>query len=216
MAGDYDEMLRLMAHLHHLQPPSGMGPVRIDRFSPYHQTPVAYGMGELLPLPVYAHLYRRDQAVLTRIAAYFEPSTSPIIAGPHTVARIDAAVNEWRKGPRTRLQARDDSAGLHLTGDAVTSLTLTGLERAAYLVCDRVASPAQVAAVLSQESVTTLDPGDVIAWLNDLVEAGVRLRSNDRYLALAVFNPFPDISTARIMKSSSTRDGAAVTMLENG
>ena len=54
---DYEETVALMEAIWHLEPPTGYGPIRLDRFSPYHAEPAAFGMVDIravrpLPRPV--------------------------------------------------------------------------------------------------------------------------------------------------------------------
>jgi len=76
---DYEETLALIPKIAHLQAPSGIGPVRIDRFAPYYETPEAFGITGLRPLPVFDHplslrgRYQGADRVLLRCRARREP-----------------------------------------------------------------------------------------------------------------------------------------------
>ena len=54
---EYERMADLVDSLGHLPPPSGSGPLRLDRFSPYHEAPADYGISGVRPLAPYRHLY---------------------------------------------------------------------------------------------------------------------------------------------------------------
>ena len=93
---DYTEMLEMMPLLTHLQAPSGAGPVRIDRFAPYHSTPDAFGLGRLKPLKVFEYLYPNAGDRLGDIVSYFEPADPPEMASPKVVNHILALIENWR------------------------------------------------------------------------------------------------------------------------
>ncbi len=51
---EYEETLRYMPLLRHLNPPAILCPLNIDRFSRYYSDPGTYGLGNLKPLATYA------------------------------------------------------------------------------------------------------------------------------------------------------------------
>ena len=69
---EYARMALLMDSLLHLPPPSGHGPVRLDRFSPYHQDPADFGMMAVQPTRPYHYLYDVPENELMNIAYYFD------------------------------------------------------------------------------------------------------------------------------------------------
>lgn len=66
----YAEYLRFLPALFHLPPPSGVYPVRFDRFSPYFTDPDAFGL-ELRPAPFYRLVYPFPEADLRDLAYFF-------------------------------------------------------------------------------------------------------------------------------------------------
>ena len=66
----YEDTLRLIPLLRHLHPPSGLSHVSIDRFSPYHDNPEAFGISALDPIDAYRNVLPRD-AEVARIAYHF-------------------------------------------------------------------------------------------------------------------------------------------------
>lgn len=69
---DYTAMTGLIDAIGHLTPPSGHGPLRLDRFSPYHVDPMSFGMTSVRPFAPYEYLYDAAPQELMRIAYYFE------------------------------------------------------------------------------------------------------------------------------------------------
>ena len=54
------------------QPPSGCAPIRLDRFSPFHATPDAFGLSSVRPTRAYYYVFPFGRAQLRRLAYYFD------------------------------------------------------------------------------------------------------------------------------------------------
>jgi len=92
---DYDAFLRVAPFLHHLRPPVALAPVRVDRFSPYHNDPGAFGITDLQPLSGMARVWP-PEADLHGIAYHFTGSMrSPYRSSRRLAARIDRCLSEW-------------------------------------------------------------------------------------------------------------------------
>ena len=93
---DYRQMLQLISRLTHLPPPAGVSSVSIDRFSPYFENPVAFGITELRPLDGHCDVWPVDAAV-DALAYHFKglyPSESA--SDPTLRQEMESAVHEWR------------------------------------------------------------------------------------------------------------------------
>jgi ribosomal peptide maturation radical SAM protein 1 len=89
------EVAAQMPSLFHLPPPNGTTPIRIDRFSPYHQQPEAYGL-DLEPLPAYRLVYPFAEEVLFDLAYFFRQKGGMPVREAET-ARISRDMTEvWR------------------------------------------------------------------------------------------------------------------------
>jgi ribosomal peptide maturation radical SAM protein 1 len=93
----YEETLTLLPLLRHLQPPSAVLAVNIDRFSPYFQRPLAYGIQDLRPHPGYRDVLP-PHADIAKIAYCF---VGDYTSGSHrsldTIRKIYEEVNVWRE-----------------------------------------------------------------------------------------------------------------------
>ena len=69
---DYDEILQMLPALKFLNPPCAVGPIRLDRFSPYFDSPEEFGLVNLRPMPSYNYLYPFKKETLKRIVYYYE------------------------------------------------------------------------------------------------------------------------------------------------
>jgi ribosomal peptide maturation radical SAM protein 1 len=118
-AEDYEAFLRLMPFIEHLQPPMGVVPVRIDRFSPYHADPERYGIRDVEPLPSLAGAWP-DHADLRAVSYHFTAEVRSAYLDPELAARANQALGlwlaAWDAGPPTleaealedgRLRVRD-------------------------------------------------------------------------------------------------------------
>jgi len=95
----YEKYLQDLPHLFHLPPPSGVFPVRFDRFSPYFTASAEYRL-DLAPLDYYEHCYPFAPRVLMNMAYYFQDRT-PSAAYMKDVAawlsRMRAVVDRWHQ-----------------------------------------------------------------------------------------------------------------------
>jgi ribosomal peptide maturation radical SAM protein 1 len=66
----YEETLALLPLLHHLQPPSSVGHLSIDRFSPYFFQAAEFGVNNVRPLPAYYDFLPKE-ADVQRVAYHF-------------------------------------------------------------------------------------------------------------------------------------------------
>lgn len=118
-AAFYEETLALLPLLHHLPPPRGANRVVIDRFSPYHDRPEAYGVDELRPVAGYRAWLPAD-ADVARIAYRFEARfASESLGRPALVVALAEAVTRWRDayhaaGGPPRLEVERDGDGFVL------------------------------------------------------------------------------------------------------
>jgi magnesium-protoporphyrin IX monomethyl ester (oxidative) cyclase len=65
------EVLQWLSWIVHLQPPSGMSPIRYDRFSLYHERPADYGL-TLKPNRAYSSVYPLSPEAMADLAYFFE------------------------------------------------------------------------------------------------------------------------------------------------
>jgi ribosomal peptide maturation radical SAM protein 1 len=96
-AGAYRAVLDLMPRIEHLQAPSGMSGIVIDRFSPYFNDPATFGIADLTPIPVYRALYP-DAAALDRIAYHFMGRYSTeLLRDPALLRALEDEIERWKQ-----------------------------------------------------------------------------------------------------------------------
>lgn len=94
---DYEGTLDLIPLLAHLNPPAGVYPLALHRFSPYFKDAGAYGISNVRPLEGYADVFP-EHSLLNRLAYQFQGDYSSACRKPgSTIAdRLSAAVEKWR------------------------------------------------------------------------------------------------------------------------
>ncbi len=188
---DYAGMPHLFEEIWFLDPPSGYGPVRLDRFSPYHQDPAGNGMINVRPMGPYPYLYPFPRSALMRIAYYFdydyEDGREPLSYAGETVEKVRSWMADKHRGALTRV---NDGDGIVVLDDRAPpprrTLRLRGWRARAYDACDRARSLSGLARdpALADVAADVLRP-----FLDRCVDARLMMRSDDSYLALAVHSP---------------------------
>lgn len=193
---DYRDMLALLRQLRFLYPPSACGPIRLDRFSPYHHDPASFGMRNIRPMKTYRYLYPFDTESLMRIACYFEfdydPSQDPSGCANEVIAYCDA----WRRYPETGTLWADlhPDHGLLLMdgrgGAAHPRIALKGLEQEAYMFCDELHTLPAILRHLRRKfpEVYIEEPG-IRGYLESLVANNLMVTDGSHYLSTALAGP---------------------------
>jgi ribosomal peptide maturation radical SAM protein 1 len=189
---DYEEMLPLFDAIDFLDPPGAYGPVRLDRFSPYHSDAAGFGIEHVEPLATYRHLYPFDRESLLRIAYYFDYDYADR-RDPRTYAQpvLDRAQRWMDEGPVGGLwivSDGDDRVVLvrDRPGLPRESVELEGWQAGAYLACDAARS---VAGLRRLEELGWIPEASLREFLDWCVACGLMIAHGDRYLALGVHTP---------------------------
>jgi ribosomal peptide maturation radical SAM protein 1 len=194
-AADYQETVRLLHAIWHLCPPTGYGPVRLDRFSPYHEDPASFGMVNVRPMEPFRFLYPFDTEILNRIAYYFEFDYVDRTRDDQFAREaLDLAIGWMRDSDCGALDVTADPDGSLHVRDTRRGLTeprtahLQGWKAAVYEACDRsqllptlIALPEVRAADATEQ--------DLLTFLGRCVEFQLMAQSGDRWLSLAVHTP---------------------------
>ncbi|MCY1014464.1 RiPP maturation radical SAM C-methyltransferase [Pyxidicoccus sp. MSG2] len=92
----YEETLALMPLLHHLQPPSELNHISIDRFSPYYDRSLSYGLSNMRPHPVYRCVlpaHTDFEKVAYRFVADYQSGSYRCLP---TIGEIARQLEQWR------------------------------------------------------------------------------------------------------------------------
>jgi ribosomal peptide maturation radical SAM protein 1 len=111
--GDYEQAISQLPRIVHLQPPTSVTRILLERFSPYFDRP-ALGFGRRRPAEAYRHVYRLADEELADLVYLFD--TDPAGIGGDTEARLRAAIAAWTgQYPGSTLTRTIDAAGVHIT-----------------------------------------------------------------------------------------------------
>ena len=189
-SAEYVEMARVARECFHLEAPN-LVPLSVERFSPYHDTPDAFGLEILGPTTHYRFTYPVEPRALTDIAYAFDhrqrcqPTVEPGLASLRQV------VDDW--------QAAQQSAGTgtlkllrgpgfsvirdRRPGRAPADYRLGAVESQIYEACDDGMGISRLRTKLGRSSPSETR---VRKFLSALVDAGLAFREGERYLSLAV------------------------------
>lgn len=92
----YHQMLEMLPALEHLDPPSGLSTVRLDRFSPYYNRAAELGFENVRPGRAYRLIYDLPEEVLNRLAYFFNAEMVEVDAGGRYVPEMREALRAWR------------------------------------------------------------------------------------------------------------------------
>lgn len=92
----FEETLRMVPSLVHLQPPTSLYTLNFDRFSPYHERAAHYGIEDLRPHPSYAEAFP-NCTNLDDLAYHFRGQSNSLKVGEDEVLINLAAKLEWWK-----------------------------------------------------------------------------------------------------------------------
>jgi hypothetical protein len=190
---DYQQTMRWIKKISHLQPPVVITRFRLDRFSPMFNDPEKYSIKNVRPYPGHRLCYPFPEESLRRIA-YFLDCDPTITPGTMTeIHNMWAAVDEWRLAePQSSLTCTAGANWLRITdrraGYAAAEYEFDGLARYLYLALDGVHSDAKLLdlarAKYPADNVTS---EDVRRILDEFLAHDLILREDNLYLALALF-----------------------------
>ena len=193
---DYRKVLEMLPAMRFLRAPCATGPIRLDRFSPYHNNPAEFGLTNVRSLSTYRYLYPFDEATLSRIAYYFDFDYEPTLNPKGYAAEVIAYANQWSRNPEHgtlyAVEKREGELVLFDTRQdaAMREIKLTGLERAAYEFCDQLRPGAQVVEHLRREFPDVeFDERGVFGFLDSLVANRLMITDGNCYLSLALRAP---------------------------
>jgi len=191
-AEDYRETLPLLQSITHLKPPTGSGPVRLDRYSPYFQSPESYGLTNARPARVYKFIYPLPPEELADIVYHYEFEFADGLDPNRYIGPVLGQLKAWdeaRAGGAALRSRPAEGRALMIEdtrpGAAAESVRLEGWQVDAYEYCDQ-ARP--LAAIEKWFGLKHPDvPGDHLRqFLRWLVGLRLMARDRDEFLSLAV------------------------------
>ncbi len=188
---DYEETVRIIESISHLQPPFGFGAIRLDRFSPNFVSADKLGISNVRPDRSYGYIYDLAREELSELAYYFEHDYADGRDPLEYTRAAYAAVRRWQREPDQKgllfADHGDALAVWDFRSNAKRTLTiLTGYERLVYLYCDQNRPLAQIRIFLANHEHSD---APLEQFLNRLIAWRLMIQLDGRYLSLAVRSP---------------------------
>jgi ribosomal peptide maturation radical SAM protein 1 len=193
---DYEETRSLIESIWHLDPPQACGRVRLDRFSPYHGDPQAFGMENVRPKAPLSHLYPFPREEVMQIAYYFDFDYADGRRANAHAGRALGLVRAWMADPdRGQLAlATHEDGTVHLAdsrsraGAAAERITLDGWRAAVFLTCDSAQGSRELMQVPAVRF-ESIPEGELRAFLADCVRRRLMVHNKRSWLNVAVHVP---------------------------
>lgn len=151
----YEYIIGLIPTLHHLEPPSGWGRLRIDRYSPLHTEPEVHGLANLRAIPSYQLLFPGlSDHDADQLAYYFNADLLKASIDDELANRLRAALKIWQQTHATAAlvyaQAEENVLVWDLRDNSTEGnyTTLTGSIAHAFMLLFDPMTPALLAEVL--------------------------------------------------------------------
>ena len=189
---DYLEMIEILRSIRFLEPPTGCGPVRLDRFSPYFDHWEEFGLTNVRPIAPYKYLYAVPENSLKKIAYYFDYGYEPGMEPSGYVEEVIEFVQDWQKNPEKgtlKSVVRENSrlVLIDTRSCAVKShFVLSTIDREVYDYCDSMHSCDSIVSHLKKVFQKIFTEKQVRNFLNALVSNRLMVTDGKRYLSLAI------------------------------
>ena len=185
----YKRSAHIMPRLRHLQPPSSVGRVLADRFSPYFQRPESFGV-RLEPAAAYRLIYPFSEASVRRLAYHFDMHSAALDCIEEIAAPMVTEQSLWSEHhAESALYCEDEGDVLIVTDERWgwdrTVHEFDGAEAEVLRRCWRITSWNTIELQLGPRF------GDVVlrAAIDRLRCLGLLLQEEGQYLALALRQP---------------------------
>lgn len=187
---DYAENLALAKLLTHLDPPTGCGPIRLDRFSPNYDRAAEMGIVNVRPFKFYKYIYPFDARTVADLVYYFDfDYQNPIDTGGHVPA-LEEAIQDWQKRRGDRLDSERVNGSLVIRDTRPVArwpeVKVNGLAASVYEYCDRAQSMPRILEVLRKSGDNETTAAEVQEILDEFIDARLMVREGNRYVSLAV------------------------------
>jgi magnesium-protoporphyrin IX monomethyl ester (oxidative) cyclase len=189
----YRRYVDLLPLIVHLQPPTGVYPVRFDRFSPYYNQRQSYGL-DLSPLDFYSFVYPFNEQDRNEFAYYFSDrniGAGYFIAMARWIGKLRAGVADWvarwdkskaePSGLPPRLYFQEDSNVVFDSRSGVAVEHLVGKHGKRLL--EFLSSPTRLDDVIKRFAESDMDVEQEVGWLT---RQGLLFQESDRLLSLVL------------------------------
>jgi ribosomal peptide maturation radical SAM protein 1 len=187
---DYQLQLDIIPLLQHLPPPSGCGPIWLERFSPFYFDK-SFPIREIRPRPAYRFIYPEEIFDIRKIAYFFDHE-SDIQVPAQMYSDLYALVERWKGSwadgsPPVMVYQRapDWIQIIDRRTDEVTVHAVSGWEALAYEFCGETEGSVASIAQRLKDHHHEVSPECIKESLDDLCAQGLMLGEDGRYFSLA-------------------------------
>ncbi|CAN5819189.1 RiPP maturation radical SAM C-methyltransferase [soil metagenome] len=191
---DYRRNAELAAMITHLHPPSGCGPIRLDRFSPNFDRAEDKGIINVRPLKFYKYLYPFDRKTLSSLVYYFDFDYREKIDDGGHIPALKETVERWKRREDYFFARRSNDGLILYDKRPVTpwpEMIIQGPAARIYEYCDRAQSASRIVEALREWGGPELTLEQVSVILEEFVGRRIMVREGNRYLSLAVLTYVP-------------------------
>ncbi|WP_083917882.1 RiPP maturation radical SAM C-methyltransferase [Nocardiopsis xinjiangensis] len=193
--GERDEDYRLQADLipllHHLEPPNGVNPIWLERFSPYFNGHSSH-IKNIRPRRSYYHVYPQNQ-VRTEDVSYFFDADINEVASPSVLGELSEAVENWkalwRKGNRPTMFARRGPGWLEILdrrNSPARRISMNGWQAYSYNACmDNFKSRSRLVKEVGQLPENPSED-EINCHIDRCLDEGLLIEDQGRIFALAL------------------------------
>ncbi|WP_272980644.1 RiPP maturation radical SAM C-methyltransferase [Nocardiopsis kunsanensis] len=193
--GERDEDYRLQANLipllHHLEPPNGVNPIWVERFSPYFNGHSPH-IKNIKPRRSYYHVYPENRVRNEDVAYFFDADASEV-ASPSALAELSEAVENWRslwkEGKRPTMFARRGPGWLEILDrrrSPARRISMSGWQAHAYNICmDNFKSRSRLVKEVGQLAEAPSEE-EINAHIDRCRDEGLLIEDQGRVFALAL------------------------------
>jgi len=198
----YQEMAELVPSIFHLQPPSGLIKIFIDRFGSYQKDPEKFGL-KISPLKVYSYIYPFPPEDIGGLIYYFQNDNDPLANDPRAFEtpgrnelrkKVDQWINSFWSVRREMLGMRDDGESFKVTDlrscARRSRYVLAGVDYLVYKACETAQTEdALTASVIKEKNDTAAE--DIRRSVSELIENKLLICIGGKYLAAAIRGTAP-------------------------
>ncbi|GCE14654.1 RiPP maturation radical SAM C-methyltransferase [Tengunoibacter tsumagoiensis] len=188
---EYRHMGEILPLLTHLRPPSGIAPIRLDRFSPNYDEAKEHGFYNVRAYPSYQYIYPFSPEIINNLAYFFIYD----YADERDVASYTLPIAQFmvmwhqqhRKSQLFFLDYQEYLMIWDLRPVATEALViLTGLQRSLYIFCDTIRNHHHLQQFVTEHATPEEEGKPFEEFLEPLIQKGLMLQDGHSYLSLAV------------------------------
>ena len=211
---DYLRTIELASLITHLDAPSSVGEIRLDRFSPNLEQAEERGFTDVRPWSLFRYVYPFDRETLMDLVYYFDCGRREILDNRDYLRRLAELVSGWRqRDDRLLAQRAEGSIVIHDSRPAglARQTVLTGIRRDIYEYCDTRRTLAQIEARLAESRGESVGTKKLRLLLDEFGAKRLMLEEHGWYLSLALLSDgsVPAIAQPRATRGSGARNRAA-------